>query len=238
MPHRVEDTIAAGPKVTRAKATPPSTPPRKTSRQSLPTPPTRRTQTPSRNSTAHATDYDDAILVQGRGQIKTGVPYPKFRENFLSRLSHAAKPAPEHLNLFYISESQTWNEKEFARDILAVNPGLEFTYHAAKYPEGSNVGMPDFVITKVSKADASNAGAASRKHWRDVELVMGHSAEDSTKALDDKFGQWLRDIWSVFDQQPHRRFCFGVLFLQPRAFLCYADRGCAAASEPLEVMQK
>ena len=100
------------------------------------------------------------------------------------------------------------------------------------------MGMPDFLITKASNADASNAGAVSRKHWRDVELVIGYSAETSAKALDDKFGQWLQDIWVIFDQQPHRRFCFGILFLQPHAFLCYADRGCATVSQSLEVTQQ
>lgn len=42
----------------------------------------------------------------------------------------------------------------------------------------------------------------------------------------------------MFQQQPHRRFCFGVIFLKPHAFLCYADHGCAAFSEPLELTQQ
>ena len=62
---------------------------------------------------------------------------------------------------------------------------------------------------------------------------MGHSSDTIKKPL--KFSQWLRDARTVFQQQPHRRFCFGVIFLKPDAYLCYADHGCAAFSEPLKL---
>ena len=62
---------------------------------------------------------------------------------------------------------------------------------------------------------------------------MGHSSDTKKKPL--KFSQWLRDARTVFQQQPHRRFCFGVIFLKPDAYLCYADHGCAAFSEPLKL---
>ena len=67
---------------------------------------------------------------------------------------------------------------------------------------------------------------------------MGHSSSDSRKVLEEKFSQWLRDAWTVFNQQPHRRCCYGVLFLRPHAFLCYADHGCAAVSEPLLLAER
>ena len=64
---------------------------------------------------------------------------------------------------------------------------------------------------------------------------MGHSGEPKKKPL--KLSQWLRDARTVFHQQPYRRFCFGIIFLKPQAYLCYADHGCAAFSEPLKLMQ-
>ena len=65
---------------------------------------------------------------------------------------------------------------------------------------------------------------------------MGHSQLSERQPA--KFSQWLRDAMTVFDQQPYRRCCFGVIFLKPHAFLCYADHGCAAFSVPLELTQQ
>ena len=88
--------------------------------------------------------------------------------------------------------------------------------------------MPDSLIAKGQKPE-------KKEHWKDVELVIEHTKTDWKRSLQNKFAQWLRYAWMLFDEQPHRRFCFGILFLRPHAFLCYADHGCAAASEPLDV---
>jgi hypothetical protein len=37
----------------------------------------------------------------------------------------------------------------------------------------------------------------------------------------------------VFHHQPFRLHLYGIMFIQPCAFICYADHGCAVYSEPL-----
>ena len=69
--------------------------------------------------------------------------------------------------------------------------------------------------------------------WADVELLFEHT-QSSITAAPEKFLQWLHNAWNVFYHQPFRRHLYGILFLQPYALVCYADRGCAGYSEPLD----
>jgi hypothetical protein len=68
--------------------------------------------------------------------------------------------------------------------------------------------------------------------WANVELLVEHtrSGQDSVTM---KFSQWLRGAWSIFHHQPFRRHLYGILFVQPCAYVCYADHGGAVYSEPL-----
>ena len=67
--------------------------------------------------------------------------------------------------------------------------------------------------------------------WANVELLIEHTR--SANVVTQKFLQWLRGAWNVFHHQPFRRHLYGILFINPRAYICYADHGCAAYSEPL-----
>ena len=89
---------------------------------------------------------------------------------------------------------------------------------------------PDFVILK-----KSSVGPTERPIWKDVECVIEHSSQEAGQAFTHQISQWLRKVWRLFNEQPYRRFCFGIMFLRPDAFLCYADHGCAAVSEPLHI---
>ena len=71
--------------------------------------------------------------------------------------------------------------------------------------------------------------------WADVELLFEHTR--SQEAVTKKFSQWLRDAWSVFHHQPFRRHLYGIMFIQPCAYVCYADHGCAVYSEPLDFVK-
>ena len=89
---------------------------------------------------------------------------------------------------------------------------------------------PDFLILK-----KSSVGPTERPIWKDVECVIEHSSQEAGQAFTHQISQWLRKVWWLFNEQPYRRFCFGIMFLRPNAFLCYADHGCAAVSEPLHI---
>jgi hypothetical protein len=39
--------------------------------------------------------------------------------------------------------------------------------------------------------------------------------------------------WSVFHHQPFRHHLYGIMFIQPCAYIRYVDHGCAVHSEPL-----
>lgn len=83
---------------------------------------------------------------------------------------------------------------------------------------------PDFFL-HIDKGDKEPT-------WADVELLFEHTRSDY-KALTSKFQQWLRGAWSAFCNQPFRRHLFGIMFINPCAYICYADHGCAVYSEPL-----
>jgi hypothetical protein len=84
---------------------------------------------------------------------------------------------------------------------------------------------PDFVL---------HVGEGSPT-WADVELLFEHT--QSRDAIAEKFPQWLRGAWSVFHHQPFRRHLYGIIFTRPRAYVCYADHGCAVYSEPLNFVK-
>jgi hypothetical protein len=68
--------------------------------------------------------------------------------------------------------------------------------------------------------------------WENVELLFEHT-RSCQEAVTEKFSQWLRGAWSVFHHQPFRLHLYGIMFIQPCAYVCYADHGCAVYSEPL-----
>lgn len=89
---------------------------------------------------------------------------------------------------------------------------------------------PDFFL-HINKGDEEPT-------WADVELLFEHT-RSGKNAVTSKFLQWLRGAWSVFYNQPFRRRLYGIIFARPFAYICYADHGCAAYSEPLDfVMNK
>jgi hypothetical protein len=83
--------------------------------------------------------------------------------------------------------------------------------------------QPDFVLHVGEESPA----------WADVELLFEHT-RSSQEVVTKKFSQWLRGAWSVFHHQPFRRHLYGIMFLKPCAYVCYADHGCAVYSEPLD----
>jgi hypothetical protein len=73
--------------------------------------------------------------------------------------------------------------------------------------------------------------------WTDVELLFEHTRSRGQEAVTKKFSQWLRNAWSIFHHQPFRRHLYGIMFIQPYAYICYADHGCAVYSEPLDFVK-
>jgi hypothetical protein len=71
--------------------------------------------------------------------------------------------------------------------------------------------------------------------WANVELLFEHTRSQDKVAM--KFPQWLHGAWSVFHHQPFRRHLYGIIFTKPRAYVCYADHGCAVYSEPLDFVK-
>jgi hypothetical protein len=69
--------------------------------------------------------------------------------------------------------------------------------------------------------------------WADVELLFERTRSRGQEAVTKKFSRWLRNAWSVFHHQPFRLHLYGIMFIQPCAYICYADHGCAVYSEPL-----
>jgi hypothetical protein len=88
---------------------------------------------------------------------------------------------------------------------------------------------PDFVLHVGNVDDESPT-------WADVELLFEHT-RSSRGVATGKFLQWVRGAWSVFHHQPFRRHLYGIMFLQPCAYICYADHGCAVYSEPLDFVK-
>jgi hypothetical protein len=86
---------------------------------------------------------------------------------------------------------------------------------------------PAFVLYRISD------GGALR--WQDLELLMEHTdSPNEASRVREKFLQWLHNAWNVFHHQPFRRRLFGMMFIKPCAYLCYADHGTAVYSEPLD----
>ncbi|KAM0798194.1 hypothetical protein BDR22DRAFT_974686 [Usnea florida] len=192
-----------------------------------------------------AVQIEDRILVDGRGQIRTHVTCDDFQKSFFSHLKQNVEIHPDHTGYFNIPESEKWGKADLYREVLKpnmeqmclnLNPHLRLCFTARQSPYGSNDGKPDFLIVRTPRVQPTEGVATEGVHWKDVELVMGHSQLSDRGPA--KFSQWLREARTVFDQQPYRRCCFGVIFLKPHAYLCYADHGCAAFSVPLELTQQ
>ena len=71
--------------------------------------------------------------------------------------------------------------------------------------------------------------------WADVEFLFEHT--ERREVVTKKFLQWLRNAWSLFQHQPFRRHLYWIMFIQPYAYICYADHGCAVYSEPLNFVE-
>jgi hypothetical protein len=94
-------------------------------------------------------------------------------------------------------------------------------------PDKEPVSKPDFLLHRIS-----DDGDTPR--WQDVELLMEHTkSENTVTKVTEKFMQWLRNAWNTFHHQPFRRHLYGILFVKPCAYICYADHGTAAYSEAL-----
>jgi Fungal protein kinase len=94
--------------------------------------------------------------------------------------------------------------------------------------------QPDFVLHVGKKTPAW--ADEEPPTWADVELLFEHT-RSSREAVTKKFLQWLRGAWSVFHHQPFRRHFYGIMFIKPCAYICYADHGCAVYSEPLDFVK-
>jgi hypothetical protein len=73
--------------------------------------------------------------------------------------------------------------------------------------------------------------------WADVEFLFERTRSRGHGAVTKKFMQWLCGAWSVFHHQPFRRHLYGIMFIQPFAYVCYTDHGCAVYSEPLDFVK-
>ena len=76
-------------------------------------------------------------------------------------------------------------------------------------------------------------GTQDDRHWKDVELLMAHTNEQGASAFDKKCTQWLRCAWTLFCNQPYRRYCFGIIFVRQQTYIAYADHSCASFSSAL-----
>src|SRR5205809_6971502 len=85
---------------------------------------------------------------------------------------------------------------------------------------------PDFVLHVGEESPA----------WADVELLFEHT-RSSKEVVTQKFSQWLRGARNVFNHQPFRRHLYGIMFIKPCAYICYADHGCAVYSKPLDFVK-
>src|SRR5205814_163151 len=118
--------------------------------------------------------------------------------------------------------------KVLSRKILC---DLKLFYSGTKTLSEANKGkevpsQPDFVLHVGEDPPA----------WADVELLFEHT-RSSKEVITKKFLQWLRGAWSVFHHQPFRRHLYGIIFLKPCAYICYADHGCAVYSECLDFVK-
>jgi Fungal protein kinase len=87
---------------------------------------------------------------------------------------------------------------------------------------------PDFVL---------HVGGKGRPKWADVELLFEHTRSSGQETVTEKFLQWLRSAWSVFHYQPFRRHLYGIMFIKPWAYVCYASHSCATYSERLSFVK-
>lgn len=92
----------------------------------------------------------------------------------------------------------------------------------AEVDKGMEVPSQSYFLLHIGKRQPS---------WTVVELLFEHT--ESSKAVTQKFLQWLRNAWSVFYHQPFRRHLYGILFIQLCAYICYADHGGPIYCEPL-----
>ena len=121
------EITASGPVGKRPKATFPKTPTKKhVSHSMFATPISRRLQPQSISSarlSKRASETEDTIFVEGRGQIRTYVACSQFQESFLSRLREDGEATDSHIDLFHIKDSQAWNEGSFDEGFL--KPAME-----------------------------------------------------------------------------------------------------------------
>ena len=200
------------------------------------------------NKIIYAKDMELQIAAEARGVTRKDIPLGIFHSIYLCDFSAEAGPKLAVNSVMGIGEGD-WEEGKFLnrlRNVLSrkvrylecalsilclvtvqVLRDLELFSSGTKTLSGVDKGkevpsQPDFVL-HVSEESPS---------WADVDLVFEHT-QSSAEVITKKFSQWLRNAWSVFYHQPFRRRLYGVMFLRPCAYICYADHGCAVYSEPL-----
>ncbi|KIX01406.1 uncharacterized protein Z518_09132 [Rhinocladiella mackenziei CBS 650.93] len=178
----------------------------------------------------YATDMKAEIAAEALGVMRENIPWDIFRSTYLS--DFGAKPQQElAVNSVRKVGKGNWEKQLFwgrLRQLLSDETlcDLKLFYGGTKTLPDANKGKevpskPDFVL---------HVGEDSPT-WADVDLLFEHTR--SQEAVTKKFSQWLRGAWSVFHHQPFRRHLYGIMFIRPRAYVCYADHGCAVYSEPL-----
>jgi hypothetical protein len=185
-----------------------------------------------RESIILAADMESQIQAEARGVTRKNVPWNTFRSIYLRDFSVKAQPKLTESvkkvgegnweeSLFFERLSKSLSN-EALRDLKLYYGGTKTLPDANKGKEVPS--KPDFVL---------HVGEESPPMWANVELLFEHTQSRVRDAVTKKFSQWLRGAWSVFHHQPFRLHLYGIMFIQPCAFICYADHGCAVYSEPL-----
>jgi hypothetical protein len=176
---------------------------------------------------------ESQIVAESRGVTRKNIPWDTFRSIHLCDFSVKAQTKLAAGSVKEIGEGE-WEEQLFwgrLRQSLSdeVLCDLKLFYGSTQTltddDEGKEVpSNPDFVL---------HVGEESPPTWADVELLFEYTRSHVQEAVTKKFLHWLRGAWNVFHHQPFRLHLYGIMFIQPCAFICYADHGCAVYSEPL-----
>ncbi|KIX08335.1 uncharacterized protein Z518_02991 [Rhinocladiella mackenziei CBS 650.93] len=181
----------------------------------------------NQGTVVYAMDMEAQIVAE---VTRKNIPWDTFCSIYLSDFDAKPQQGLAVNSMRKVGEGN-WEEQLFwgrLRQLLSDEAlcDLKLFYGGTKTLPDANKGKevpskPDFVL---------HVGEDSPT-WADVDLLFEHTR--SQEAVTKKFLQWLRGAWSVFHHQPFRRHLYGIMFIKPRAYVCYADHGCAVYSEPL-----
>ncbi|OCK92716.1 uncharacterized protein K441DRAFT_678858 [Cenococcum geophilum 1.58] len=183
----------------------------------------------------YATDTETQIAAEARGVMRKNIPLNTFRSIYLCDFKNTgARPKLDVKPVKKIGKGN-WEETLFGDRLCQVLSDevlrdLKLSYSGTKTLSDTDKGkeMP-------SKPDFSFHVDGESPTWANVELLIEHTR--FKEVVTQKFLQWLRGAWSVFHHQPFRRHLYGILFINPHAYICYTDHGCAAYSEPLDFVK-